>query len=113
MKLKVIKPHLSNYPNPISFKVGDALTVGKKDTEYKGWVKVKTQDGNEGWAPEQYIDEKTTPAKATSNYYAMELNTFIGEHLIVSHTLNGWAWSTNPKGQSGWVPIHTTETLST
>ena len=52
MKLKVIEAHVSDYPNPISFENGQEIRVGKRDTQYEGWVWVTTNDGNEGWAPE-------------------------------------------------------------
>ena len=59
MKVIVIEEHSSNYPNPITFEQGEALQLGKQDTEFEGWIRVTTQDGNEGWAPIQYFVNKT------------------------------------------------------
>jgi hypothetical protein len=51
MRLKVLKAHSSSYPDPISFIQGDELKLGGLDEEYKGWIRVKTKDNNQGWAP--------------------------------------------------------------
>ncbi len=49
-KLISITEHKSNYPTPITFSFGDTVTLGKLDTEYAGWIRVTTFDGNVGWA---------------------------------------------------------------
>jgi len=108
MHLKVIQSYETCYPDPISFEVGDLLIVGIKDNRYKGWVRVTTSCGNEGWAPEQYINLDSNPAKAISNYSANELSTTVGESLELIHILNEWAWVKNLDGKLGWVPYETT-----
>lgn len=107
MKVEVIKKHQTNYPNPVSFKVGDKLTIGERDTEYKGWVKVTTSSGNFGWAPESYINLQSIPALATKNYTAKELNTEQGETLEFILSLNEWSWVKNSSREYGWVPNET------
>ena len=108
----VIKPHITNYPNPISFSAGDVLEVGDKDKEYEGWIRVTTVCGNEGWAPEQYLDMQVGKTIALENYSAKELNTRVGE--IVEHicSLNQWHWVENATGDSGWVPAHSVKVVS-
>jgi hypothetical protein len=108
VKLKVIAAHVSSYPNPISFEPGQEIQVGRRDTQYDGWVWVTTNDGNEGWAPEQYIDHSVSPAMAINRYSARELDTSVGELLDSTKTLNQWAWVTNSSGGSGWIPVNTT-----
>ena len=107
--LKVIQNYETCYPDPISFKVGDILIIGRKDDEYKGWVRVTTCSGNEGWAPEQYFDLSKNSAVATANYSANELTTKVGETLELINTLNEWAWVKNSDGELGWIPYETTE----
>ena len=111
MWLRVIEKHISSYPNPISFVSGDTLTIGHRDDEYSGWIRVTTPCGNEGWAPEQYIDENTSPPIAIEDYSAKELNTQPGEHLDGITLLNEWIWAKNPHGEYGWVPLKTTEVI--
>jgi len=107
MQLKVIKNHKTNYPNPISFKSGDIVSVGISDSKYKGWVRVTTSSGNVGWAPEQYINISANPALAICDYSANELTTKVGEILELIHVLNEWAWVENSNGELGWIPCET------
>ena len=107
--ITVIESHKSNYPHPISFEKGDLLSVGRRDDEYVGWVRVTTRDGNEGWAPEQYIKHHSGQWVAVESYSAKELDTTVGEKLLVLHELNKWAWVKNSEEICGWVPLETTK----
>lgn len=53
--------HCSNYPNPIAFQPDELLVVGQEDSEYPGWIWVKTSVGNFGWAPKVYIEKTELP----------------------------------------------------
>ena len=110
MKLLVVEAHTSNYPNPICFSKGDLLVTGKKDSEYEGWIWVTTADGNQGWAPVQCLEirEESGKAVAKQDYTARELNTSIGDELILHYVLNDWGWVENADGACGWVPMKTT-----
>ncbi len=111
MKLVAIEEHISKYPNPICFKTGEKLIAGKKDTEFEGWIWVTTVEGNQGWAPIQYIDlEKgSDKAAAKRDYTAKELDTYVGDELFLHHKLNDWGWVEKNDGSCGWVPMKTTE----
>jgi hypothetical protein len=113
MNFIVIKSHTANYPNPIRFQVGDSIQVGKRDDEFPGWIWVTTGDGNQGWAPIQYlqIDNFDKSAIAQQDYTARELNTTIGENLILKYELNGWGWVENEHEETGWVPLKTIQAL--
>jgi len=113
MKLIVTVAHKSKYPNPICFKAGDSLITGKRDAEYDGWIWITTCDGNQGWAPEQSLklEDGTSSAIATLDYTAQELDTVVGEQLILHHELNDWGWVENRNGMCGWVPMKTTRSL--
>lgn len=109
-KLKAVKEHRSAYPNPITFKRGDKITIGQKDREYKGWICVITEDGNSGWAPEQYIlsdDNGNTTAKY--DYSAREIDVEIGDEFIVQYELNEWCWVKDKECGFGWIPKDITE----
>ena len=109
MKLIVIEEHRSNYPNPICFRMGEKLVVGEKDPDYPGWIRVTTRGNNQGWAPIQYLEfENKNTAVATQDYTAVELNTCIGDELILHFELNDWGWAEKKDGSCGWVPIKTT-----
>ncbi len=102
----VIKEHKSNYPNPVEFNSKDLLEVGAKDMEYAGWIWVVTRDGNQGWAPIEYIEllDKANQGIAKFDYCARELDVTVGEQIKIENTLCGWHYATNSRSQSGWVP---------
>lgn len=108
MERQVIKAHRSSFPKPIEFKFKDSLKVGVEDTEYPGWVWVETEDGNEGWAPVEYVEvfDDATQGIAKRSYFAKELDVEIGEVVQVDITLSGWLYVTNSRGEAGWVPQH-------
>jgi len=107
MNLIATSEHRSNYPRPIAFEPRDLLKLGKPDNEYPGWVWVTTPDGNQGWAPEQYlaVHENSLEASASQSYSAYELDTQVGERLEVLQELNQWALVRNSTGNIGWVPV--------
>jgi hypothetical protein len=109
-KRVVRRIHCSNYPDPIGFEAGEEVLTGRRDDEYPGWIWVILRTGNQGWAPEQYLQvgSDTGEAIATRQYCARELDTRLGEVLIVHHELNEWVWVENSAGDFGWVPTDTT-----
>ena len=107
MKYRVIEKYTSAYPNPIKFQKGEPLITGGRDDEYPGWILVTTKCGNEGWAPDQYININTVPVTARQDYDAAELSIEIGQTLVMIHTLNDWAWVKTSSDQFGWVPCKT------
>jgi hypothetical protein len=105
--------HTTNYPNPIGFQAGDRVELGVRDDDFSGWIRVTTRDGNQGWAPIQYLqmDGAGKTAIAILDYSARELNTRVSEHLILLHELNGWGWVENENKECGWVPLNSIERL--
>jgi hypothetical protein len=113
MKLVAQSQHQSVYPEPIGFESGDRLVLGESDKEFPGWVWVTTPNGNQGWAPEQYIEvgSNSLESFATRDYTARELCTEAGDILLLHHELNQWGWVENSDGDTGWVPLNTTRPL--
>jgi len=108
LERRVITSHRSSYPRSISFRQGEALTAGRRDDEYPGWIWVTTEDGNAGWAHESLLDlSDTGAAVAREDYTARELDTEEGERVRSLRELDGWAWVENERRQSGWVPVTT------
>jgi hypothetical protein len=110
MKVVVVRQHRSSYPDPITFACGDVLSVGRRDMEFPGWIWVTLENGNQGWAPEQYLDchEPGSSATATEHYSARELGTAVGETLTLHRELKHWLLVENSSGEIGWVPAATT-----
>ena len=87
------------------------MTITRIDiTEYEGWIWVTTHDGNEGWAPIQLLQlkEGTNQAVAKQDYTSKELDTLIGDELILHYEIGGWGWVEKKDGTGGWVPMKTT-----
>jgi len=107
MQVRVKEAHRTSFPKPISFEKGDEVLVGKRDTQYPGWIWTTTRDGNSGWAPEQLLEIDGASATARESYNARELDTSVGEILTVHRELNDWYWVRNSADEFGWVPINT------
>lgn len=109
MKYVVVKEHQSNYPSPIQFEKNETLQLGKKSSEFEGWIWVFTTDGNQGWAPIQYLQFKgdSQEAVARQAFTAKELDTRIGEKPTLHYELDGWGWFESADGSLGWVPMNT------
>lgn len=106
----VIQDHTSEYPEPITFAKGALLLVGKKYEGPENWVDwmfCETPGQKGGWVPVQIIEMVDDgAARAREDYTARELNAQKGELLLVSRTMNGWAWCKSIDGsESGWVPL--------
>jgi len=86
MNYVVISRHESQYPNPIEFRSGEYVVIGRQNNEFPGWAWVKTRDGNQGWAPSEYLDSNNDrqTAIANHNYSARELNTTNKKPRILS-----------------------------
>lgn len=101
--------HTSEYPDPIAFSEGTALTVGER---YEGaenwhdWFFCSTQVHEGGWVPLQVIDITSEGrAYAREDYTARELDVQKGERLTGLKELNGWVWCVRDGSpDTGWVP---------
>lgn len=105
MNLTVQTAHTSNYPDPISFSPEDILITGRRDEEFPGWIWCQIANGNEGWAPLEFMrmtaDNK---AIAIQHYSAKELNTHKSETLETIQKLKAWILCRNQDGDEGRVP---------
>lgn len=106
----VIQDHTSEFPNPITFEKGTALTVGEKyegPEGWENWVLCEAPGQEAGWVPAQIIEMVADhTARAREDYTARELSVRTGELLMGEKTLNGWVWCARLSGSgSGWVPL--------
>lgn len=105
---RVIAPHQSEFPQPITFVTGTSLQVGAcydGDEEWEHWFFCEACGQQGGWVPAQVID-MTSPGHgvALEDYTARELDVEIGEHLTGTRQLNGWVWCQR-QDDTGWVPL--------
>lgn len=109
-KYRVIQPHTSEYPRPITFERGALLEVGEEYVGEEGWDNWFrcTAPGQEaGWVPGQIIERLDgASGRALEDYTARELNVQVGDLVIGIRELNGWAWCERQDGsEAGWVPL--------
>jgi hypothetical protein len=103
---RVIKPHKPLYEDPISLEAGQKLAVTEKKEDWQGWTWVwcKGEDGRAGWVPDSYLIQKLDGYVISCDYDARELAVEEGETVLVQRFESGWAWCSNLRGESGWVP---------
>ncbi|MBN1978974.1 MAG: SH3 domain-containing protein [Anaerolineae bacterium] len=101
----IIATYESSYTDPCTFSAGETLTIGKRKSEWDGWVWCTNQEGKSRWVPEAYVKCAGDICVMLRDYEATELSVRVGEELIITgEEESGWVWCTNQAGQSGWVP---------
>ncbi len=116
-KCRVIIDYQALYPDPISMRAGEPLTISEKVDYWNGnpdWVWVWCTDarGKSGWVPKVLIDvhSEGRTGIARYDYTATELTVTVGDELVVEREESGWLWCTDSQGKNGWVPAdHVTE----
>ncbi|MDF9390536.1 hypothetical protein EXZ60_17220 [Vibrio sp. 1151_11] len=107
MEVVTTEKHVSEYPNPFYLKQGDKVALGTIDDEFPNWIFITSSEGEQGWAPVQYIEkiEGGSEGILLKDYDNAELNTVIGEKLSVLFELNEWYRVSRSTGEIGWVPV--------
>ncbi len=103
-KGKVKSRYRSAYPEPLKLKAGEKVKLGKKVSEWSGWVWCEDKNGKTGWVPESYLQIKGNSGKLFFDYDATELTVKRGEELRILKEQSSWLWCQNRKGECGWVP---------
>jgi uncharacterized protein YgiM (DUF1202 family) len=103
-KCRAISDYRSAYPDPLKLKSGEVVTIEEKESEWKGWLWCKDENGKVGWIPENYIKRKGDMGKLLVNYDATELNVEKGEELEIIKEESVWLWCKNQNGNFGWIP---------
>jgi len=105
VKAKIVKSYITRFTDPIILKKGEHVKTGKKDNRWVGWIWCKTENGNEGWAPENILEINQTEALVTADYNATELSVAVGEELELFQRESGWVWCHRQNGDEGWIPL--------
>jgi uncharacterized protein YgiM (DUF1202 family) len=103
-KGKVKSRYRSAYPEPLKLKRGEKVELGKRVSEWSGWVWCEDKSGKAGWVPESYLQIRGNCGILLSDYDATELSVKRGEELMILKEQSGWLWCQNRKGDYGWVP---------
>lgn len=114
-KYLVNKERETEFPNPIKVLKGESVKCIEESDgngDWKGWVFCKTIN-NEGWIPQQIIDQNNDKGIILENYDATEFNLEIGDILVEEKVLNGWIWGYKEKElqKKGWAPLNHIELI--
>jgi len=101
---RVVSDYRTPYPDPVTLKAGDVLTIGDQHSPWPGWIWCTDRDGKSAWVPESYVEREGNTGTMRRDYDATELSVRAGEELAIGEEESGWFWCTNQAGQSGWVP---------
>jgi uncharacterized protein YgiM (DUF1202 family) len=102
----VVSAYEAQYPEPLIMNAGDELKmVKRRDDEWPGWVFCESQNGKQGWVPENTIKIDGDGAVAQQSYVAREVTVMEGEIVRIESVESGWAWVTNMTDETGWVPL--------
>lgn len=113
---EVKKPHVSNYPNPITLTKGDQVIIGvlyDKNPNWRNWIFCSTNDLISGWVPKQIVKIDGDKGTVLENYSARELNVHLGDRLVGIRELNGWLWVKKiNSNEEGWTPKENLQSIN-
>jgi uncharacterized protein YgiM (DUF1202 family) len=104
MEIEIIKPHLSEFPEPISFDAGETVHVDREDPKGPGWFWCRVSSGQQGWVHQSFLETTQATTTALRSYSAAELTVAAGEHGTLLSQCGGWAYVRLCTGQKGWIP---------
>ena len=105
MPARVLKSYTTQYPDPITIRKGDLVTLGKRDTDFPGWIwATSLESGKSGWVPEQFLRIRGDQAESLRDYSARELTVAEGSMVTVLEALLGWCLVESDSGDRGWIP---------
>ena len=111
MKYIAIENHKTEFPNPITLKQGEKVSIGEEtgetDIDGPNWVFCTKMDGsNKGWVPKQIIIFKDNNGEIIEDYSAKELDIDEGTIVEGIKEINSWLWSRNTiTNEVGWVRL--------
>lgn len=96
----------ATYPDPICLQRGDAFSLSDETFDWDGhtWIWARSEDGREGWIPDDLARRSEGVLRAQEAFSAMELSCRAGEQLHGLKQRHGWVWCRHPDGRTGWVP---------
>jgi hypothetical protein len=105
MPARVLKSYTTQYPDPIVIQTGDTVTLGRRDTEFPGWIwATSAKTGKSGWVPERFLTIRGEQAESRRDYSARELSVLEGDIVTVVEEVLGWVLVEAESGVRGWVP---------
>ena len=82
----------------------DLVRVGKKESEWPGWLWCTDEEGKSGWVPESHLQVQQDVARVLCDYDAKELTVTIGQELEIVGEENDWLLCRTCQEEIGWIP---------
>lgn len=101
---RVIVAYQTIYHDPLELQAGETVTLGRRDTQWLGFLWCTNIAGKGGWVPDSYLEVSGEMGVAIRDYTARELTAEAGEELTIQFEESGWFWCANQRGESGWIP---------
>jgi len=106
-RARVLRAYKPQYPDPIEFRAGESIQVGKRDTEWPEFVWATDPRGRSGWVHQDRLSAHAGLALATRGYSARELEAEAGARVQLLEEAGGWWWVEDERGRRGWLPAKT------
>ena len=92
---------------PLVLAVGDQVRVGKKDSDWPGWIWVTAINGRGSYVPEEILSENDDgTAGVRQPFHARDLSVVKDEPVTSVREVKGWHWCRNEDGEEGWLPAY-------
>ncbi len=110
-RIEVTQDYRGQYDDPIEFRAGELVTVGKEDPEYCGWYWCRSQQGKQGWVHHSYLATTQAASTAARDYSARELTVTAGATAELLERVDGWLRVRLDDGIIGWLPESHVKTI--
>lgn len=107
MRVTVREDWKASYEDPIVLAVGGGLELtGTREVwDSYTWLWARSEQGQEGWIPDDLAVRAQDGFVASEDYSAVELSCEVGVELELLREKHGWAFCRNADGHEGWVPL--------
>ena len=109
MKYIAQKAHHPETDIDLILETGDRLLWERRPTPYAGWIWCTAITGETGWVPESWLEFDGATCLVLRDYDSTELTIKPGDELQGKFIESSWLYSSNQKGEQGWVPIECVE----
>ncbi len=111
MLARITTAYQAAYDWSMEARAGEKLALGKRDTEFPGWIWCSHSKGLSGWVPEAYLRVEGDQGILLQDYTTKELSVQPGEFLQIRKSESGWVFASKTNGETGWVPESNLEYL--